>query len=192
MLYHEFHPLTGEHIGSFKPQVDPLESKSERKIVYCRPGRYVTDIAPPDAAPGKANVFAQGRWFQVSDHRGETWFDGDVAVVITAPGDPADLGLTPEAPPEAPPKATADNVKAECRRRIFAVADDTAQMNMASHAAAGLFSDEKRMAYLSALQWVAEMRGACRGLVATGNPAFTTDAAWPACPPDAAALAANY
>lgn len=192
MLYHEFHPLTGEHIGSFKPQVDPLESKSERKIVYCRPGRYVTDIAPPDAAPGKANVFAQGRWFQVSDHRGETWFDGDVAVVITAPGDPADLGLTPEAPPEAPPKATADNVKAECRRRIFAVADDTAQMNMASHAAAGLFDAGKRAAFLAALQWVAEMRGACGVLIASADATFTTDDAWPPCPPEVAALAAQF
>jgi len=83
-------------------------------------------------------------------------------------------------------------IKDECRRRIFAVANETAQMNMASHAAAGLFDAGKNAAYLAALTWVAEMRAACAALIAAADAAFLNDEAWPACPPDAAALAANY
>lgn len=191
MLYHEFSPLTGEHAGSYEPQVDPAESKAQRKIVYCAPGRYATEIAPPATKPGEAAVWHDGGWTLVPDHRGETWFDGAEPVVVARLGDPAEDDLTPVATVE-PLLPTAENVKAECRNRIYAVANETAQMNMANHAAAGLFDFGKRSAYLSALQWVAEMRGACRELIASADSAFTSDDAWPPCPPDAAALAANF
>lgn len=52
-----------------------------------------TSIAPPDALPGKANVFSGNSWQQVDDHRGETVYSTMTGepVEIDQPGDyPAD------------------------------------------------------------------------------------------------------
>lgn len=84
------------------------------------------------------------------------------------------------------------SVKDECRSRIYAVANETAQMNMASFAAANLFTAEQMTAYTSGLQWVAAMRAQCAALIAAADPSFADDASWPACPPEAAALAAQF
>lgn len=192
MLYHDFSPATGEHTGSYNAQVDPAESKARAELVYCAPGRYTTDLAPPAREPGTAVVFRDGAWALVADHRGETWWDGHEPVVVEDLGDPAERGLSPVEPTPEPPAPTPGNIKDECRRRIFAVANETAQMNMASHVAAGLFDAAKRAAFLAALQWVAEMRAACGALIASADATFTTDDAWPPCPPEVAALAAQF
>lgn len=44
-----------------------------------------TSIAPPDAIPGKVNLFSGNRWQQVDDHRGET-------VYSTKTGEPVEIG----------------------------------------------------------------------------------------------------
>jgi len=80
---------------------------------------------------------------------------------------------------------------AECARRIVAVADATAQMNMASYQAAGLFSTAQTATYVSGLTWVAQMRGTWRGL-AEADADLSADANWPACPADVIALAAQF
>ena len=84
------------------------------------------------------------------------------------------------------------DIKDECRARIYAVANQTAQMNMASFAAAGLLDDAKMTAYTSGLQWVAAMRAKCAELIAAADPSYRDDAAWPPCPAAAAALAAQF
>ena len=91
-----------------------------------------------------------------------------------------------------PAMPDADSIKTECSRRIFAIANSNAQMNMASFAAAGLFSASQMTAYTSGLQWVAAMRAKCAALIAAADPAFTNDASWPQCPQAAAALAAQF
>lgn len=79
--------------------------------------------------------------------------------------------------------------KAECRRRILSVADETAQMNMASAASAGLLTTEQMAVWQSALGWVAAMRGAWATLAET-DADLSDDANWPDLPAGVAALAA--
>jgi len=77
----------------------------------------------------------------------------------------------------------------ECSRRIYAVADATAQMNMASRASAGLMSADQMTAWRSSLAWVGQMRGTWRDLAADTTKDISDDANWPECPADVVALA---
>lgn len=83
-------------------------------------------------------------------------------------------------------------IKAECRRRILAVLDETAQMNLAADAAAGRLGRADRAAYAASLAWRDAMRARAAELGAGTGRDFTDDAAWPA--PDAriADLAARF
>jgi hypothetical protein len=80
----------------------------------------------------------------------------------------------------------------ECSRRIYAIADETAQMNMASMASAGLMSDDQMNAWKQALFWVEQMRGTWRGLASDTSKVITDDTHWPTCPNAAAALADGF
>lgn len=71
--------------------------------------------------------------------------------------------------------------KAECRARIFAVADSIAQINLAAAAAAGALSAEQMATYRAGLAWVDAMRAAC-----------TSGDDWPAVPAGVAELAAHF
>lgn len=70
--------------------------------------------------------------------------------------------------------------KADCRRRIFAVADETAQMNLAAAAAAGVLEEEQMTVYRAGLAWIHAMRAAC------------ADGHWPEPPAEVVALAARF
>lgn len=87
--------------------------------------------------------------------------------------------------------ARIEAAKAECRRRILAVADETAQMNMASAASAGLLMAEQMAVWQSALGWVAAMRAAWAVLVESGAD-LSDDTNWPDLPPGVAELAAAF
>jgi hypothetical protein len=80
----------------------------------------------------------------------------------------------------------------ECSRRIYAIADATSQMNMASMASAGLMSTDQLDAWKQALFWVGQMRGTWRGLAADVSKIISDDANWPTCPVAAAALADGF
>lgn len=80
--------------------------------------------------------------------------------------------------------------KAECRRRILAVAGETAQLNMTAAAAAGLLAQADRATFAAALAWVAAMRAACTTAAQAPDPA--DDSLWPAVPAGVAALAARF
>jgi hypothetical protein len=80
----------------------------------------------------------------------------------------------------------------ECSRRIYAIADQTAQMNMASMASAGLMSTDQLDAWKQALFWVGQMRGTWRGLAADVSKVITDNTHWPKCPVAAAALADGF
>lgn len=83
-------------------------------------------------------------------------------------------------------------VKADCRRRILAVADLYAQVNVASRIAAGLLTDDEKAAYGRVLDWIAEMRAVSDRLEADTGARFADDAAWPAPPAEAVALMARF
>ena len=89
--------------------------------------------------------------------------------------------IDPYIPPEPTPP-TADEIKAECGRRIYAVASQAAQTNMAAARAAGVLTEEQNAAFLSGLQWIAAMRGAAGKLVAASDATYKNDSHWPACP----------
>jgi hypothetical protein len=92
---------------------------------------------------------------------------------------------------EAAASAKLEKYANECRRRILSVADETAQMNMASAAAAGLLSNEQQAAFVNALLWVSAMRGTWRGLAET-DADLSDDANWPDLPVGVAELAAAF
>lgn len=83
-------------------------------------------------------------------------------------------------------------IKAECRKRILSVADETAQMNMTAAASSGRMTDDQKAAWGSALQWVDDMRKACVAAIGDGKGDFTSDKAWPKLPAQVAALVAAY
>lgn len=98
----------------------------------------------------------------------------------------------PPAPNPPPPEPINQTVAAECQRRIYAVASQNCQMNMTAWIASGRASDADKAAFNSALQWVQSMRAAYASLVAARDVTFADDAHWPACPPEAQALAARF
>lgn len=81
--------------------------------------------------------------------------------------------------------------KAECRRRILAVADETAQINLAAAAAADQLTPEQRSAYVAGLSWIMQMRAAWPALAQTGAD-LADDANWPPVPAGAADLAGAF
>lgn len=92
---------------------------------------------------------------------------------------------------EADQVARLDEGKAECRRRIFAVVDEMAQINLAAAAGAGLLSGAQHGAYISGLGWIQLMRTTWPALVEAGAD-LSDDANWPAVPDGAAALVAAF
>ncbi len=85
-----------------------------------------------------------------------------------------------------------DAVKTECRRRIFAVADEMAQINLAAAAAAGTLDDTQMQVYRQGLAWVSEMRAACQGLATDPQRNPGADGEWPPLPDGLAALAGQF
>lgn len=83
-------------------------------------------------------------------------------------------------------------VKAECGTRIYAVADQIAQMNMTAAASAGSMTPAQMVTWQAALQWVGTMRATCLPLIADAETDYTVDAAWPVVPDGVAELAAQF
>jgi len=78
-------------------------------------------------------------------------------------------------------------VKSECRRRLLAVFDEFAQINMAAAASAGALAPGEQALHKAGRDWVAAMLAQCTGLISaaseSGSEGHMADAAWPA-PPD--------
>lgn len=80
--------------------------------------------------------------------------------------------------------------KLECRRRILAVANEPAQMNLAAAAAAQLLSAPEMATYVTGLGWVAAMRASCAAAAEADDPA--ADAHWPSIPAGVVDLARRF
>lgn len=98
MKVYGFDGATGEYTGATDAARDPLAGDS-----YLMPHNS-TRRTPPMAGAKQAAVFDGREWGLVPDHRGETWWrtDGEPVIVSTL-GDPADDGLSAEAPPPPAP-----------------------------------------------------------------------------------------
>lgn len=83
-------------------------------------------------------------------------------------------------------------IKAECAKRIFAVADSITQSNLTAAAAAGAFDEADLATYRAALGWVDAMRAKCREMIAGVDTAFTRDSKWPAVPAGVVDLANRF
>lgn len=93
-----------------------------------------------------------------------------------------------QAPRVPDPAERALQIKAECRRRIYAVANETAQMNLAGAAVSGMLTPAQMEVYAEGVAWVMAMRAHCAALIA--DPGLAP--AWPE-PSDAVrTLAAAY
>lgn len=84
-----------------------------------------------------------------------------------------------------------ERCRLECRRRIFAICDETAQVNLAAACAAGLLAPAQLLIYQSGLAWVHDMRAAWRPMGEAGADP-EDDANWPAVPAGVADLAAEF
>ena len=98
---------------------------------------------------------------------------------------------TPEARAAAQQAHRQAVARAECQRRLLAVASEATQINMAAAAAAGLLPKDQMTTYRAWVEWVAAMRVQAAVLADKAlDP--TDDACWPECPPEAIALARAF
>jgi hypothetical protein len=136
-----------------------------------------------------------------SDNKSVNTQDGDFPApdgcsLMTVEG--ADKGWTVSGdtlippPPPTPPAPVPGDIKAECQRRIYAVASPDCQMNMTAYVASGTASTSDKAAFNSSLGWVMAMRATYATLATSLDPTFKQDSHWPVCPSDAVALAAKF
>ncbi len=97
-----------------------------------------------------------------------------------------------EPSPIPAPPFDAGAVKAECGRRIYAVASDSAQKNMLANIAAGLMSEADKALFDAGVAWIGAMQEACRALIGLQDATFADDGHWPAVPAGVAALASRF
>lgn len=89
--------------------------------------------------------------------------------------------VTAEAKAAAALSARMEAARAECARRIVAVVNPTAQINLAAAAAGGLLSAADTVSYRAGLAWIGAMRAAWRAVaMSLRDPG--ADAHWPAPP----------
>lgn len=94
--------------------------------------------------------------------------------------------------PQTASEAIAPLVKAECQRRIFAVATTNTQMNLTAARAAGRLSTGDQAVYAAGLDWIDAMRERCADLIVSGNADYLLDQSWPAPPDGLADLVSRY
>lgn len=131
----------------------------------------------------------------------ETLVHDGVAYSMMTPEDLTEAGVPEDVIADAIASIRRTGIKAECRRRIYAVASAETQINMSAAAAAigakpvSARSDaEKAMlaAFGMSLDWVQAMRGAVITIASDAALDPASDASWPACPPEVTALAAQF
>ena len=81
--------------------------------------------------------------------------------------------------------------RAECRRRILAVASEATQMNIIGAAGAGALDAADQLAFQASVQWIAAMRAAWTPMAEAGDDP-SDDANWPELPTSVADLVARF
>jgi len=160
-----YHPETQQKFSS--------KQEAQSKLKVLSPKLVVTVFAPrPDLNPGQIKTL--------------DILPTEVDGVWTYGWTVTDL------PAEEVAVARMEAAAKECGKRIHAVADATAQMNMASAASANMLSEDQMTAWKQALAWVQQMRGTWQAIAADTTKDITDDVHWPECPVAAAALADGF
>jgi 3-deoxy-D-arabino-heptulosonate 7-phosphate synthase len=106
-----------EYLYEAEAQIDPLAS-SKGETIYLMPPN-ATQIAPTEPKAGYANVFNNGKWEQVKDERGKTYYDNDnSAVTITELGQEKGLNKEPKADERDDKLSELEAEIAECENYI--------------------------------------------------------------------------
>ena len=94
MKIYIYNTQNNEYLYEAEAQIDPLAS-SKGETIYLMPPN-ATQIAPTEPKAGYANVFTNGKWEQIKDERGETYYDNDNnAITITRLGQEKGLNKEP-------------------------------------------------------------------------------------------------
>ncbi|WP_107956158.1 hypothetical protein [Campylobacter concisus] len=108
----------GEFLYEAEAQIDPLLSSSKGETIYLMPPNS-TQIAPTEPKAGYANVFANGKWEQIKDERGKTYYDNDNnALTITELGQEKGLSKEPKIDEKAKQLAEIEAEISECENHI--------------------------------------------------------------------------
>ena len=106
-----------EYLYEAEAQIDPLAS-SKGETIYLMPPN-ATQIAPTEPKAGYANVFTNGKWEQIKDERGETYYDNDNnAITITRLGQEKGLNKEPKADERDEKLSELEAEIAECENYI--------------------------------------------------------------------------
>lgn len=106
-----------EYLYEAEAQIDPLAS-SEGETIYLMPPN-ATQTAPLEPKAGFANVFIDGKWEQIKDERGETYYDNDNNVlIITELGQEKGLNKEPKIDEKAKALAQLEADIKECEDDI--------------------------------------------------------------------------
>jgi len=104
MLVYCFDYRSREFVGAC--ELGPTDRDPRNPTAFLVPGNAVV-TPPPIVADRQVAIWGGAEWSIVSDHRDEIWYDPEGrAIVIEELGDPAALGLSPDAPPPPIPEIT--------------------------------------------------------------------------------------
>nr|DAI29135.1 MAG TPA: hypothetical protein [Caudoviricetes sp.] len=107
-----------EYLYETEAQIDPLLLSSKGETIYLMPPN-ATQIAPTEPKAGYANVFTNGKWEQIKDERGKTYYDNDNnAVTITELGQEKGLSKEPKIDEKAKALAQLEADIKECEDDI--------------------------------------------------------------------------
>lgn len=109
---------TNEFLYEAEAQIDPLLSNSKGETIYLMPPNS-TQIAPTKPKAGFVNVFNNGKWEQIKDERGKTYYGNDNNVVtITELGQEKGLNKEPKVDEKAKVLAQLEADITECKDDI--------------------------------------------------------------------------
>jgi hypothetical protein len=106
-----------EYLYEAEAQVDPLESIKGETIYLMPPN--ATQTAPLEPKAGYASVFNNGKWEQIEDERGKTYYDDDNnAITITKLRQEKGLNKEPKINEQDQELAQIETEIAECENYI--------------------------------------------------------------------------
>lgn len=178
-----YDPSTGESLGTYDAQENPLEEGE-----YIAP-EHSTPIEPPTAGTNQVAVFSVGAWSLQPDHRGNVWYDqAGNPVEILEIGQP-DQSLSQQ-PPPAIALTTAQTERCNALATEYSVeiqknvqymdtafqADDASQNILAKVLVAGAVPDSFFWMDSSNVQVpmnFAQLQGLASAILVRGQAAFT-------------------